>query len=275
MARIFGFLLLGVFVFQTLGLKQQAVQSPPPVFQQVPLRVCGCEELNRCYQDQVAKDRNLVANCRQACAEKIFLNPTLQKVSQCYDEYERTRADVESRTRQCVEEMGSRQCVSSHTHTPPQTVTINATDYLQTGAKRNHKIAYPDSINQLNSCVRTCFKNQGIIQFNPDGTLIKAPKTPKTNGNGEKTQNKNGKEYSLCATQLNCQLAPLDKKLDKHAKQLCKFQPVPQGDHDSKLCGCLETALGQNLHCAEQFSPQGSCSSPTAQCSETRQTGRK
>jgi len=172
--------------------------------------------------------------------------------------------------------MGVRSCHSTNAHTPPQTVTINTTEFLHSNTKSSgtRKVAYPDSISTLNSCLKTCVKNQGTVQFNPDGTVVKAAKPPKGNGNGEKNH-KNGKEYTLCATHLGCQLAAVDKKLEKQAKHLCKLQSGPQDDYDSNLCTCLETALGQNLHCADQLSNSESCSSPSGSCSQGRQTGSK
>jgi len=221
------------------------------------------------------KERGLLSNCRQECGSKIFLQPTLQKVIHCYDEYEHGKSDADARNQRCLDEMGSKYCVSPGTQPRPQTVVINTTEYLHDGTKRNYnrKISFPDSISSLNSCIKTCVKNDGIVQFNPNGTPVKSTKTAK-DGNEEKKQ-KNGKHYELCANQLGCQLVPVDKKLEKQVKQLCKFQPGPQDDYDSQLCTCLENTLGQNLHCAEKLSSSESCSSSSTSCSESRKVGSK
>jgi len=243
-----------------------------------PQRFCGCDELNRCYNDRLTRDHNLLVNCRQHCGTRVFLDETLQKVVHCYDEYEHKRADIESQRRQCVENMGSRQCVSESLTTPPQTVTINTTEFLQAGAKRVtiRKASMPSALNQMHACVRTCVKNLGFVQFNADGTPIEKPtlKSAKTNTVNEEKQvpEKNGNDHIVCAAQLNCQLSPVDKKLDKQAKQLCKFQPGHNEDLELQLCTCLETALGQNMYCDQQLHP-ASCSPSAQSCPESRKSG--
>jgi len=277
----FGFVLLAI-VTQMIALKQKSVESPPsvavviPPIQQVPIvippqRFCGCDELKRCHDEQLTKDRDLLTRCREECGARIFLESTRVKVVQCYEAYESKKSDADAANRQCVENMGSRICLEEgHQHTTPQIVTINATQFLHAGENRNHnrKFPLPDSVNTLNSCTKTCIRNQGIVQFNPDGTLVKSKtKTCKNGGNGEKEkQGKNGNGYSSCAALLNCQLSPLNKKIDKHAKQLCKFQLGLQEDNEFHLCTCLEAALGQTLHCTDPLPTTGTCSSTASQC---------
>jgi len=283
----FGCLILGIFVHQVFGLKQNSIQETSLPLQYIPpQRFCGCEELNRCINDQSTRDHNLLTACRQECGARIFLDPTLKKVVGCYDTFDHKRNEADSHRRQCVESMGSRQCISDHHVDTPATFTINTTEYLQ-GNKRcsgNRKLALPDSVNQLNLCTRTCVQNLGIVQFNADGSIVK-PATTKAAKNGEKQeQEKNGKENGnghgaktaqLCATLLNCQLSPLDKKLDKQAKQLCKFKPGTHEDTEMALCTCLESALGQNLRCTEQMSPPEPCTSATAQCPHDKNIGHE
>jgi len=298
----FAYLIVGILAIQVHGVKQHQQQYQQTSIPQYipPQRFCGCEELNRCVNDQSAKDHNLLTACRQQCGSRIFLDPSLNKVVDCYETFDQKRSDVELHQHECVESMGSRQCISDEHIETPSTFTINTTEYLQAGTKRTNghrKLNLPESVNQLNTCIRTCFKNLGIVQFNPDGTIVKANtgktgKTGKNKENGEETQeqHRNGKENgngngnngktALCATLLNCQLSPIDKKLDKQAKQLCKYQPGPQEDTEMALCTCLETALGQNLYCAEQLSPPNQCLSPQGtpcqhQCPHAKKNGNE
>jgi len=279
--------MIGFLGIQVFGLKQNPVQeSSLPQYGYIPpQRVCGCEELNRCINDQATRDHNLLTACRQECGSRIFLDSTSKKIASCYETFDHKRSEDDSHIRQCVESMGSKQCISDHHIDTPSTFTINTTEFLQAGNKRNgngnRKLTLPDSINQLNVCTRTCVKNLGIVQFNADGSIVQS--NTKTAKNGEKQEQKNGKENGgneaktalLCATLLNCQLSPLDKKLEKQAKQLCKFKPGTHEDTEMALCTCLETAVGQNLHCTEQLSPSDSCSSTTAQCSNDKNLGNE
>jgi hypothetical protein len=218
----------------------------------------------------LVKNRDLLTLCRQECGSRIFLDGTLKTVIHCYETYEHKKSDADAQSRHCVENMGSRQCVEeTHRHTTPQTVTINATEFLHSKRNNNRKLTFPGPLDSLISCTRTCVRNQGVVQFNADGTPVKSKvKENKNCGNCEKEkQDKNGNGFSHCAMQLNCQLSPVDKKLEKHARQLCKFHAGQQEDNELNLCTCLETALGQNLHCTEQLSTAETCSSPASQSS--------
>jgi len=285
---VFVCVLLSIFDSQVLGLKQHSIQSHAASIPQYipPQRFCGCDELDQCVNDQLAKEKHLLVNCREQCGSRIFLHSTLNKVVGCYDAFGNKRSEADLHRRRCIESLGSKQCVSHDQINAPPTFTINTTEYLQAGSKRdcngNRKLSLPESINSLNTCIRTCVKNLGVVQFNPDGTIVK-PSTKSAKNkeiNEEQQQQKNGKEngangakFTLCATLLNCQLSPTDKKLDKQAKSLCKFQPGPQEDNVLTFCTCLENALGQNLYCAEQLSPNGSCPSTNTQCTDARKNG--
>jgi len=287
MAKIFLCLIFALFSVQCLGLKNPLHRQhdiPQPAYIP-PQRLCGCDELNKCLDDQAGKESHLLASCRKECGARVFLDSTSKKVSGCYEAFDKKRSDSDSQSRQCVESMGVRQCVSDQHHETPATFTINTTEYLQSGNKRcngQKKLVLPESVNQLNTCIRTCVKNLGVVQFNPDGTIAKPATQTKTGKNKENGEQKKEKENggrsgtaAICATMLNCQLSPIDKKLDKQARQLCKFQPQEsQEDTEMTLCTCLESALGQNLHCTEQLSTE-SCASTSTQCPHAKKEGAK
>jgi len=292
---IFGCLLIGIFGNQVSAVKQRGNQQQQHTIQETslpqfipPQRFCGCDELNRCVHDQSTKEHELLTACRRECGARIFLDSTMKKIGGCYDTFDHKKHEACSNHRQCVESMGVRQCISDHHIETPQTFTINTTEFLQAGTKQNanghRKLILPESVNQLAVCTRTCVQNLGVVNFNPDGSIIK-PKTA-NNGKNKQEKQKNGQENgngngnsgkaALCSVLLNCQLSPLDKKLDKQARQLCKFQPgIHQEDNELALCTCLEGALGQNLYCTEQLTPAHACTTPTAQCPYHKNIGNE
>jgi len=289
---IFVCLMIGIFGSQVSAVKQHTIQETPLPQFIPPQRFCGCDELNQCVNDQTKKENDLLTACRRECGARIFLDGTLKKITGCYDTFDHKRNEADTNHRQCVESMGVRQCLSDHHVDTPQTFTINTTEYLQAGTKqnanRNRKLALPESINQLNLCTQTCVQNLGIVEFNPDGSIVKSKAANgKNKNNGEKQEQKNGKENgngngnygkaALCSVLLNCQLSPLDKKLDKQARQLCKFQPgIHQENTELALCTCLEGVMGQNLYCTEQLTPtDAACTQTTAQCPHNKNIGNE
>jgi len=291
---IFGCLLIGIFGNQVSGVKQRGQQQHTiqetslPQFIP-PQRFCGCDELNQCVKDQSTKEHDLLTACRRECGARIFLDSTSKKIGACYDTFDHKKNEACSNHRQCVESMGVRQCVSDHHVDTPQTFTINTTEFLQAGnnqkANANRKLILPESVNHLAVCTRHCVQNLGVVEFNPDGSIVKSKtatgKKQEQQKNGKENDNGNGNsgKAALCSVLLNCQLSPLDKKLDKQARQLCKFQPgIHQEDHELALCTCLEGALGQNLYCTEQLAPAANAQCPhttNAQCPHNKNIGNE
>lgn len=247
-----------------------------------PLRFCRCDELEKCYHEQRTQQQDLFSKCRQECGVALLPNDTINQVSQCYQDYEQGKRDHKTNKYQCVENLINKPCITDQQTTPPPqtTFTVDPSKMVQRRQKRNYKMLYPHQLSLYNSCVKTCRKNQGVVQFNVDGTPVKS-----TTGNAQpgfdptKTNNgqqKPGKGYALCAQQLNCQLLPINKQLQKQAKEICKYQNAPNEDFDLKLCTCLETALNQNFQCVPPTATD-TCSSASSQSGEscTGATGSK
>lgn len=62
--------------------------------------------------------------------------------------------------------------------------------------KRRYKTLLPNQLNLYTACVKACRKNRGVVQFNLDGTPIKAAVDP------TKVVLKPEKGYAFCAAQL-------------------------------------------------------------------------
>lgn len=228
-------------------------------------RQCRCDELEQCYKDQTTQQQDLFSRCRHECGVALIPNDTIEQVSNCYQAYEQGKRDQKTNKYRCVENLISRPCLTNDEHQAPPvqaTLTVDPTKIVQNRIKRNYKQFYPSQLNMYTACVKTCGKNRGIVQFNLDGTPVKASTKTATNTqhgvagmNNMITAQKPGKGYALCAAHLGCQLVPVDKQMEKQAKQICKYQTTQVEDQELKLCTCLEGALSQNFQCVPTSAP--------------------
>jgi len=251
---------------QTAGQQQQQQAAPAEsgYLHAVPqFQFCRCDELEKCYNEQKTQQQDLSGKCRRECSAAFLPNDSGDSVSQCYHAYEQGKRDFKTNKYHCVENMVNKPCVTDQQATPPPqtTFTVDPTKIVQHRQKRNYKLSYPHQLNLYTSCVKTCRKNQGVVQFNLDGTPIKTvPGNTQNAFDATKAnvgqQQKTGKGYALCAQQLNCQLLPTNKQLQKQAKEICKYQNPPAEDFELKLCTCLETALKQNFQCTPTAASQ-------------------
>jgi len=258
---IYGGLVWVLLVCQAFCQQATHQQAPHVVIgttsdqQAVPqTRLCRCDELEQCYKEQTTQYNDLSARCRQECGIALIPSDTIDATAQCYQRYEQAKRDHKSNKHRCVENLVSKPCLSDQPHSAsqPTTFSVDPSTLIQHRIKRNYKQFYPTQLNLYHQCVKTCRKNQGVVHFNLDGTPVKtATKTP-TNAATPVVPNmvqKPGKGYAACATKLNCLLVPVDKNLEKQAKQICKYQTAQVEDFEFNLCTCLETALKQNFQC--------------------------
>jgi len=272
MKAICVFIFFGTIVNQAIGQQQAASTGyqqavPPP-------RYCRCDELEKCYAEQSTQQEDLSSRCRRECAATLLPNETSNQVTRCYEAYENGKRDQKTNKYQCVQNLISRPCLTDQQQQAPPTqttLTVDPTKIVQPRVKRNYKLGYPTQLNLYQACVKTCRKNRGVVQFNLDGTPVKP--TTKPAGNLQQpvvpanTAQKPGKGFVACAAQLGCQLVPVDKSLEKQAKQICKYQSTQVEDQEFKLCTCLEGALNQNLQCTPTPA-QDTCSSSGSQSGE-------
>jgi len=284
MVSFYGFLICGALFYQAScqhGHQHQAVHQQPPQTaggqqQAIPpqFRFCRCDELEQCYKDQTTQQLDLFARCRQECGVALLPSDTVDQVSQCYQAYEQGRRDFKTNKYHCVENLINKPCITDQQTTPPPqtTFTVDPSKMVQHRQKRNYKMLYPSQFNLYTSCVKTCRKNQGVVQFNLDGSPMKTaatnPQQATLDAAKANVGQKPGKGYALCAQQLNCHLLPIDKLMQKQAKEICKYQNPFVDDFELKLCTCLETALKQNFQC-NPTTTTGSCSGDRTACDGT------
>jgi len=265
-------LILGFLFFYQASCQQVPQQQAVPIGgqqQAVPqFRFCHCDELEQCHKDQTVQQSDLFSKCRQECGVALLPNDSIDQVAQCYQAYEEGKRNHKNSKHQCVEKFISRPCISDQQHQsapPPQTtLTVDSSKISTHKTKRNYKTLLPTHLSLYNTCVKTCRKNRGMVQFNVDGTPVKTATKPASNCQNvdpAKTTLKPEKGYASCAVKLNCQLLPLDKNVEKQAKQICKYQKAQVEDVEVKLCTCLENALKQNFQCTTA----DTCSSPSGQ----------
>jgi len=257
---------------------QQAIPvagTPTGAQQAIPPRYCRCDELEKCYSEQTTQHQDLSARCRQQCGTTLLPNETIEQVANCFATYENGRRDQKTNKYRCVENLISRPCLTDQQQTPPTqaTLTVDPSKIVQPRIKRNYKAGYPAQLNLYHSCVKTCRKNSGVVHFNLDGTPVKQATKQATNTQQTvdmtkiNAAQKPGKGFAACAAQLGCLLVPVDKQMEKQAKQICKYQNAQVEDHELKLCTCLEGALNQNFQCTPTPAVE-TCSSSASQSGE-------